>query len=179
MEKQPLSHSTPRRSVWFPGHLKLFLVGDYRFPQLFYEHFRPAGWKGFARLAISFRRAMRAQPNTEIRGAVRSLTLKNCAISAMARCSSSRIRHTSSFCAVVRAVGLPPTRPRIRAGTRPSLMRREICSGSNWVMDAKTWEARRPNGIVVSLSTLPSFVACHSCRRIILLVFDPHPGQRC
>ena len=94
-----------------------------------------------------------AKRYTYARRTVRSLTLNNRAISGTARCSWSLIRRTSSLWADVRAGGLPPIRPRLRADAKPSFVRSEILSLSNCAMDAKTWNVRRPAGVVVSMSS--------------------------
>lgn len=51
-----------------------------------------------------------------------------------------------------KAGGRPPTRPRFRTASSPSLVRSEICSRSNCAMLAKARKISRPAGVVVLMS---------------------------
>ena len=112
-----------------------------------------SGISSISDISCFFQNHQHVLGRTQARRTVLSLTLNKRAISEIARCSSSRIRRTSSFWAAVRAGGLPPIRPRLRADANPSLVRSEILSRSNWAIDAKTWKTRRPAGVVVSMSS--------------------------
>jgi hypothetical protein len=96
------------------------------------------------------------------------------------RRSSSRVLRDSSFCEGKSAGGWPPTLPRLRAASSPSRVRSEIRSRSNCAMEAKTWNVRRPAGVVVSMSSASerkpaprSLIGVHDLEQVLERAREP------